>query len=160
MSHAAKAHEYLATTPGKDQGTGEWFEISQAQIDTFADCTHDHQFIHVDPARAKAETPFGGTIAHGFLTLSMLTHLCASIPADPDQPKFEGMIMGLNYGFDRVRFLTPVNSGRRVRAQSTVKSAELKGNAIDQVRTITVEIEGGSKPALVADWIVRLVFAD
>jgi acyl dehydratase len=160
MSHAAKAYEYFRTTPGQEQGAGEWFEISQERINDFADCTIDHQFIHIDPTRAKAETPFGGTIAHGFLTLSMITHLCGSIPPDPKTPSLDGIVMGINYGFDRVRFLNPVNAGKKVRASATIKSADLKGSAIDQVRTITVEIEGVDKPALVADWITRLVFAD
>lgn len=160
MSHAAQAYEYFETTPGQEQGSGEWFEISQERINDFADCTVDHQFIHVDPQRALAETPFGGTIAHGFLTLSMLTHLCASIPPDPNTPSLDGAVMGINYGFDRVRFLNPVNAGKRVRASSTVKSAVLKGSAIDQTRTITVEIEGVDKPALVADWVTRIVFVD
>lgn len=160
MSHAAKAFEYLKTTEGREEGKGDSFVITQEQINTFADCTIDHQFIHVDPERAKNETPFGGTIAHGFLTLSMLTHLCTSIPTDPNAPPLEGAIMGINYGFDKVRFLTPVNAGKSVRASATVKSVVLKGSAIDLTRTIAVEIEGGDKPALVADWITRIVFAD
>jgi acyl dehydratase len=160
MSHAAKAFEYFQTTEGQEQGAGDWFEITQDQINTFADCTVDHQFIHVDPERAKAETPFGGAIAHGFLTLSMITHLCGTIPPDPNTPPLNGVLMGINYGFDRVRFLTPVNAGKRVRASSTIKSAVLKGSAIDQTRTVTVEIEGADKPALVADWITRIVFVD
>ena len=160
MSHAAKAFEYLKTTEGREEGSGEAFTISQEQINTFADCTLDHQFIHIDPERAKKETPFGGTIAHGFLTLSMLTHLCASIPADPNAPPLEGAIMGINYGFDRIRFLAPVNAGKAVKASSIVKSVAIKGTAIDLTKTISVEIEGGDKPALVADWITRIVFVD
>lgn len=154
MSNAAAAHELLKATEGDDQGHGDWFEITQDQINDFADCTHDHQFIHVDPERA---TPiFGGTIAHGFLTLSMLVHLSASI--EQDLPPMQGIQMGINYGFDKVRFINPVNSGSRVRAAATVKSVELKGAAINTTRTITVEIEGVDKPALVADWIGRMVF--
>jgi len=160
MSHAAKAFEYLKTTEGREEGTGDTFVITQDQINTFADCTLDHQFIHIDPERAAKETPFGGTIAHGFLTLSMLTHLCTSIPSDPDAPPLHGIIMGINYGFDRIRFLTPVNAGKAVKASATVKSVTMKGSAIDLTRTITVHIEGGDKPALVADWITRIVFAD
>jgi acyl dehydratase len=160
MSHAAKAYEYFQTTESQDQGSGDWFEISQEQINNFADCTVDHQFIHIDPERALKETPFGGTIAHGFLTLSMLTHLGATIPPDPNTPQLDGIVMGINYGFDKVRFLNPVNAGKKVRASGVVKSAVLKGAAIDQTRTLTVEIEGVDKPALVADWITRIVFVD
>ena len=154
MSNAAAAYEVLNARVGNDEATGEWFEITQDQINAFADCTLDHQFIHIDPERA---TPlFGGTIAHGFLTLSMLVHLTGSIKQD--LPPMEGIQMGINYGFDKVRFINPVLSGSNVRAHAAVKSVELKGNAINTTRTITVEIEGVDKPALVADWIGRMVF--
>ncbi len=156
MSNAAAAYELLKATEGNDEGSGEWFQITQDQIDQFADCTIDHQFIHIDPERATTETPFGGTIAHGFLTLSMLTHLTSSISSD--LPPMNGVLMGINYGFDKVRFINPVNSGKRVRGRSVVKSVELKGSAINSTRTITVEIEGVEKPALVAEWIGRIVF--
>jgi acyl dehydratase len=119
--------------------------------------TEDHQFIHVDPERAK-QTPFGTTIAHGFLTLSMLTKLSASLPPGPPE-RYAGMAMGVNYGFDRVRFVSPVNVGSRVRVHSLLKSVELKGNAIQVTRTMTVECEGVEKPALVADWVTRSVYA-
>ncbi len=154
MSNAAKAYELLKAREGVDEGHGDWFEITQEQINEFADCTIDHQFIHIDAQRA---TPvFGGTIAHGFLTLSMLTHLTASI--EQDLPALDGVMMGINYGFDRVRFLNPVRSGSRVRTRSVVGSVELKGAAVNITRVITVEIEGASKPALVAEWIGRIVF--
>ena len=162
-TNAEQAYETMKATEGQAEGTGEWFEVSQDLINTFADATHDHQFIHVDPERAAA-SPFGGTIAHGFLTLSLLTHLIGSIrpdegaPARP-APRMEGMLMGVNYGFDKVRFVSPVKSGSKVRAKGVTKAVELKGNAINTTRTITVEIEGEDKPALVADWITRLVFA-
>ena len=154
MSNAASAYELLKAKEGVDEGYGDWFEITQGQINEFADCTVDHQFIHINPERA---TPvFGGTIAHGFLTLSMLTHLTNSI--DQDLPSLEGVMMGINYGFDRVRFLNPVLSGSRVRANSVVGKVELKGAAINSTRVITVEIEGAAKPALIAEWIGRIVF--
>jgi acyl dehydratase len=156
MSNAAAAYEALKATEGQDQGHGDWFEITQEQINQFADCTIDHQFIHLDPERAVAETPFGGTIAHGFLTLSMLVHLTSSIKVD--MPPMPGVLMGINYGFDKVRFINPVNSGKRVRAHAVASKVELKGTAINQTRTITVEIEGVDKPALVAEWIGRMVF--
>jgi acyl dehydratase len=154
MSNAAAAYEAMKASEGRDEGHGEWFEITQDQIDQFADVAYDHQFIHIDPERA---TPlFGGTIAHGFLTLSMLVHLTASI--DQELPPMDGVMMGINYGFDKVRFINPVNSGKRVRAHGVISKVELKGAAINSTRTITVEIEGVDKPALVAEWIGRLVF--
>lgn len=150
---AAKAFESYQPAIRTSEGTGEWFEITQEQIDQFADVTIDHQFIHVDPVRA-AETPFGSTIAHGFLTLSMIVHLTASIPpADPS--RFKGIVMGVNYGFEKVRFISPVKVGKRIRASAVLADAQLKGNQIQTTRTITVEIEGEDKPALVADWITR-----
>ena len=160
-TNAEQAYETMKATEGQSEGTGEWFEVSQELINTFAEATNDHQFIHVDPERAKA-SPFGGTIAHGFLTLSLLTHLVGSIrpEAGAERPaaRMEGLLMGVNYGFDKVRFVSPVRSGSKVRATGVTKSVELKGNAINTTRTITVEIEGEDKPALVADWITRLVF--
>lgn len=156
MSNAAAAYEVLKAREGTDEGTGEWFEVTQDRIDQFADATVDHQFIHVDPVRAAAETPFGGTIAHGFLTLSLLVKLDTTIPREV--PPLDGLVMGINYGLNKVRFLTPVPSGGRVRAHSTISSVELKGTNIDQIRTITVELEGADKPAMVAEWIGRMVF--
>jgi acyl dehydratase len=162
-TNAEQAYESMKATEGQPEGTGEWFEVTQDLINTFADATHDHQFIHVDPEGAKA-SPFGGTIAHGFLTLSLLTHLIGSIRPDEGAaprpaPRMEGMLMGVNYGFDKVRFVSPVKSGSKIRAKGVTKAVELKGNAINTTRTITVEIEGEDKPALVADWITRLVFS-
>lgn len=155
---AAKAFEHFQADVGNDEGTGEWFEVTQDQIDQFADVTFDHQFIHVDPEAAKA-TPFGTTIAHGFLTLSMLTHLSAGTSGPPDPKKFEGLLMGVNYGFNKVRFINPVKVGSRIRATAVTSGVELKGNAIDATRNFTVEIEGEDKPALVAEWITRMVYA-
>jgi len=156
---AEKAFALFKKAEGKEEGTGEWFEVTQERINQFADVTLDHQFIHVDPERAKT-TPFGTTIAHGFLTLSLLTHL-AQGTNDPkaDPARFEGMLMGVNYGFDKVRFISPVKVGSRIRAHAVLSKVELKGNAINMTRTFTVEIEGGDKPALIADWITRIVYA-
>lgn len=156
-TNAENAYEKLKGTEGTDEGTGEWFEVTQDQVDQFADITHDHQFIHVDPERAAAI--FGGTIAHGFLTLSMLTHLAASIRPSSSPGPLEGITMGMNYGFDKVRFVSPVKVGSKIRASSTVKSVELKGNSVEVTKTYTVEAEGNDKPALVADWITRLFFS-
>lgn len=141
---------------GQPEGVGEWFEVTQDQVNHFADVTFDHQFIHVDPEMAKA-TPFGGTIAHGFLTLSMLTHLCGSVPQD--MSRFAGILMGVNYGFDKVRFVSPVRVGSKIRAASTLSNVVQKDpSTIDVTRTVTVEIEGGDRPACVAEWITRLVY--
>lgn len=155
-TNAETAYESFKAAEGQTEGTGEWFEVTQERVNEFADVTLDHQFIHIDPEAAKG-TPFGGTIAHGFLTLSMLTHLTASIPQD--MSRFAGILMGVNYGFEKVRFVAPVPTGSRIRATSVLSNVELKDpNTINVTKTITVEIEGSSKPALVADWITRLVY--
>jgi len=156
---AAKATALFARDVGNDEGVGDWFEVTQHQVDQFADVTHDHQFIHVDPERA-AQTPFGGTIAHGFLTLSMLSHLTAGASSAADDPaKLEGVLMGINYGFNKVRFVSPVKVGARIRARAVTSHVELKGNMVEITRDITVEIEGEEKPAMVAQWISRVVYA-
>jgi acyl dehydratase len=155
---AAKAFPLFQADIGTDEGTGEWFEVTQEQVNQFADVTHDHQFIHVDPEAAKA-TPFGGTIAHGFLTLSMLTKLSSGASsAKPDPARFDGMLMGINYGFNKVRFVSPVKVGSRIRARAVTTNVEQKGNALELTRDFTVEIEGEEKPALVAQWVTRVVY--
>ena len=156
-TNAQKAFALFQADIGKEEGVGEWFLVDQERIDRFADVTIDHQFIHVDPEAAKA-TPFGTTIAHGFLTLSLLTHLDASIPKG-DPKRYEGLAMGLNYGFEKVRFVSPVKVGKRIRARATLAAAELKEPWIQTTRTMTVEIEGETKPAMVADWITRIMYA-
>jgi acyl dehydratase len=136
---------------GQEVGVSSWIEVDQARIDAFADATEDRQFIHVD-ATAAAQTPFGGTIAHGFLSLSLLSRMGAEAMLVPD-----GMKMAINYGLDRVRFLAPVKSGKRVRGRFTLDSVEEK--AAGQIllkHTVTVEIEGESKPALTAIWLTLL----
>jgi acyl dehydratase len=155
MSNAETAYQTLQEQVGH-QDRGDWFTISQEQIDAFADVTHDHQFIHSDPVRAAAETPFGGTVAHGFLTLSLLSHLTGSM--GPGSQEFDGMVMALNYGLDKVRFINPVPSGSRVRASTVLSKVELKDSAVDIIEAITVEIEGEERPAMYAEWIGRLVF--
>ncbi len=133
---------------GRELGPSEWFVVDQARIDAFADVTEDHQFIHVDPERA-ADGPYGTTIAHGFLTLALLTRLAAEFLIKP-----EGTTALINYGFDKVRFLAPVPSGARVRARATVLEAGLRkpGQALIKY-AFTVEIEGGEMPALSAEWL-------
>ncbi len=131
---------------------GPWIEITQDRINTFADCTEDHQFIHVDTEAAK-NTPFGGTIAHGFLTLSLLPKLAEGNGIVP-----ENIVMGLNYGFDKVRFLAPVKSGKRVRANAEITNVTTKdGKGFLVKQTISVEIEGEAKPALIAEWLTMVI---
>ncbi|MDF2386396.1 MaoC family dehydratase [Nostoc ellipsosporum NOK] len=127
----------------------DWVEVTQAMIDQFAEATGDHQFIHVDPVRA-AQTPFGGTIAHGFLTLSLMPMLAART----DAPAIEGAKMGVNYGGNKVRFMQPVRSGKRVRGRfKLLKFTERKPGVWEQVQEYALEIEGEAKPALIAEWI-------
>ncbi len=136
---------------GASLGISPWIEVSQQSIDTFADVTGDQQFIHVDTV-AAAQTPFGGTIAHGFLTLSLLSQMAAHLMLVPDTTK-----MAVNYGFDKVRFITPVRAGKRVRGHFKLTSIEEKQLGQWQfVHNVTVEIEEEEKPALVADWIGRV----
>lgn len=134
---------------GQSLGTSEWLLVDQAMIDKFADATGDHQFIHVDAERA-AMTPFGGTIAHGFLTLSLFPVLMAK----SDCPRVEGVKMGVNYGGNKVRFLAPVRSGKRVRAHfKLLELDEKRPGQWQQTLEFSVEIEGEDKPALMAEWI-------
>jgi acyl dehydratase len=133
---------------GQEIGVSSWLLIDQERIDSFAEATEDRQFIHVDPA-AAAQTPFGGTIAHGFLTLSLLSRMAAEAMFVP-----EGIKMAVNYGLDRVRFLAPVRSGKRVRGRFALDSVEEKAPGQWLLRhTVTVEIEGEDKPALTAQWL-------
>lgn len=154
MSNAAAAYEILQAQVGQDEATGEWFEITQDQINDFADCTHDHQFIHLDAERA---TPiFGGTIAHGFLTLSMLVHLSSTVPSST--PPLAGVQMGINYGFDKVRFLNPVRSGSQVRGHFKLAGVEPRGDNQLLIRyAISVEIDGVDKPAIACEWLSLIV---
>jgi len=156
-TNAEKAYALFQAAVGREEGVGEWFTVDQARIDQFADVTLDHQFIHVDSERAKA-TPFGTTIAHGFLTLSLLTHLDTSVPKG-DPARYAGVVMGVNYGFEKVRFMSPVKVGSRIRVRSVLAKVELKEPWIQTTRTMTVEIEGDAKPAMVADWITRIMYA-
>ena len=140
--------EEIRSKIGQEVGVSDWLTVDQARIDAFADATEDHQFIHVDPAAAAA-AGFGGTIAHGFLSLSLLSRMAAEAMLLPDSLK-----MALNYGFDRVRFLAPVKSGKRVRGRFTLDSAEEKAPGQILLRhAVTVEIEGEDKPALTAVWL-------
>ncbi|MGO3933068.1 MaoC family dehydratase [Rhodopseudomonas pseudopalustris] len=154
MSAVVERDVYLGLV-GQEIGVSSWHVVDQQRIDVFADATEDHQFIHVDAERAKRETPFGGTIAHGFLTLSLL-----SVFSYEAMPTIAGTVMGVNYGFDKVRFLSPVRAGARVRGRFTLAEANLrKPTELLTRSTITVEIEGEPKPALVADWLGLIYLA-
>ena len=156
-TNGEKAYALHQAAVGQPDGTGEWLEIDQARIQAFADVTEDQQFIHVDPELCKTLSPWGVPIAHGFLTLSLLTKLAASVPQPPE--RLEGIVMGVNYGFDKVRFVNPVTVGSKVRASAVLTAVDAKdANTLQVTKTYTVEIEGQSKPALVADWITRLVY--
>lgn len=139
---------------GKEIGVSSWHLIDQPRIDAYADVTEDHQFIHVDPDRAK-ETAFGTTIAHGFLTMSMMSVMSYEV-----MPAIAGTTMGVNYGFDKLRFISPVRSGKRVRGRFVLAEARLrKPNELQSRTSVTVEIEGEDKPALVAEWLGLIYFA-
>lgn len=139
---------------GQEIGVSRWFEITQARIDSFADITEDWQFIHVDPA-AAAETPFGGTIAHGYLTLSLLSAM-----AFDALPVIEGAGMSINYGLNSLRFLAPVRAGKRVRGFFTLKDVtERVPGQWQSTLNVSVEIEDENKPALAAEWVALVVFA-
>jgi acyl dehydratase len=140
---------------GHQIGVSSWHLVDQSRINSFADVIEDHQFIHVDPGRARREAPFGTTIAHGFLTMSLLSIMSYEV-----MPAIEGTTMGVNYGFDKLRFVAPVRAGSRVRGRFTLTEAKLRKPKELQSRTnVTVEIEGEDKPALVADWIGLIYFA-
>lgn len=151
MSQSIKAEE-LKTLIGQESKPSSWLEITQERIDRFADATNDHQFIHVDPVKA-AETPFGATIAHGFLTLSLLPALTAEI-----SPDVEGRVMGINYGLDKLRFVQPVTVGSRVRArQELLKAVERKPGHWMIKSRVTMDIEGEEKPAMIAETISIII---
>ncbi len=158
MSRADDARAVLADYIGKEEGVSDWHKVDQDQINQFADATGDHQFIHVDPERAS-KTPFGTTIAHGFLTLSLLPYLGGKIA--PVAPKaYAGLAMGVNYGLDRVRFPAPVKVDSRVRARRELMQVDVKApNTLQLKQKMTIEIEGESKPACVAEFLTRLIYA-
>jgi len=146
----ASVAEYI----GYESEPTYWHTVTQEAINQFADCTLDHQFIHVDPERAK-QTPFGGTVAHGFLSLSMLSHF-----AEEFMVMIEGAHMGLNYGFDKVRFIAPVAVDSRIRARAKfIDITETKPGQFRFATQVTIEIEGQDKPALIAEWLTMQLVA-
>ena len=139
---------------GKEVGVSSWHLVDQRRIDVYADVIEDHQFIHIDPERAKRETPYGTTVAHGFLTMSLMSIMSYEV-----MPVIEGTTMGVNYGFDKLRFISPVRAGSRVRGRFVLAEAKLRKDKELQSRTnVTIEIEGEEKPALVADWLGLIYF--
>lgn len=141
--------EFVAAE-GAELGPTEWLLITQERVDLFADATEDHQWIHVDPDRA-AQGPFGGTIAHGLLTLSLLPHFTHQLYA------VDNISMAINYGYNKVRFITPVRVGSKLRARATIAAVAQLDNAVQATLSTTVEIEGSDKPAAVAESIVRFL---
>jgi acyl dehydratase len=139
----------LKAKVGVDLGTSEWHTVTQEQVDLFADATGDHQWIHVDPERATRESPFGGPIAHGYLTLSLASMLSAEIMA------VKGITMGVNYGLDKVRFPSPVPVGSKIRAGGELVSVDDVAGGVQVKVKLTFEIEGGTKPVCVAEALFR-----
>ncbi|MGC1502669.1 MAG: MaoC family dehydratase [Sulfitobacter sp.] len=141
---------------GTEVGVSNWITVDQPMIDQFAETTHDTQWIHVDPDRAASETPFGGTIAHGFLTLSLASRFAYDCFA-----MLPGQVMGINYGMNKMRFLMPVRAGSRLRGRFTLKDVKAR-SATDLLRTniLTIEIDGAETPAVVAEWLGLAVFKD
>lgn len=147
-----EVYEHLRALVGTEVGVSDWLEITQERVDSFARATDDLQWIHIDPERAR-RGPFGGTIAHGFLTLSLIVPLAAQVPMDVGEPR-----MAINYGLDRVRFPAPVPVGSKIRARVAVASVNEVPGGVQVNRTVTMEIEGTEKPAMVADTIVRYYY--
>ncbi|HVU03967.1 MAG TPA: MaoC family dehydratase [Polyangiaceae bacterium] len=157
-TNAENALEVLKKYVGKEEGVSEWHQVDQAQINLFADATLDRQFIHTDPELAAKVSPYKVTIAHGFLTLSLIPYLGSSVPP-VDTAMYEGLMMGINYGLDKVRFPNPVKVNSRVRARRELLSAELVApNTIQLKQKVTVEIEGEPKPGCVAQTLSRLIY--
>ncbi|MFP5265462.1 MAG: MaoC family dehydratase [Blastocatellia bacterium] len=150
MPRVIEGVEELRSLTGQEVGASDWFEITQERINTFADATEDHQWIHLDARRAQTDSPFKSTIAHGFLTLSLLPRLASEAVTVRGDFK-----MGINYGLNRLRFVSPVTSGSRVRARFTLQAVEEVAGGIQITWGVTVEAEGAQKPSLVAEWLVR-----
>ena len=154
-SDLANAYEALTARIGESSAPTEWFEITQDRINEFANVTMDHQWRHIDKERAKGG-PFGTTIAHGHLTLSIMSHLPRTVVETG--PRLEGQKMTINYGFNKVRFPSPVPVGAKIRTTSTLKTVEIKNGMIETMNEIVVEVEGQDKPCCVAESLGRLVF--
>jgi len=156
MSDIENAHATLTARIGESNTPSEWFEITQDRVNDFADVTMDHQWIHIDPERAKAG-PFGAPIAHGQLTLSIMSFLPKPDAAE-SLPQLPGQKLTINYGFDKIRFPSPVPVGAKIRTSSTLKRVEIKGTMIETMNEVVVEVQGSEKPCVVAESLARLVF--
>jgi acyl dehydratase len=152
MTAATTTTTTIAELPGlkgTELGTSDWFEVTQERVNTFADATGDHQWIHVDVERAKKESPFGGPVVHGFLTLSLIVPLVSQTYTVTDAK------MGVNYGLNKVRFPAPVPVGSKVRARVTLKDVEEVAGGLQNILAVTIEREGGDKPVCIAEWVTR-----
>jgi acyl dehydratase len=156
MTAADSLTAFLGDKLGTEIHVGPWLAIDQERINRFAEVTGDLQWIHIDPERARRESPYGATIAHGYLTLSLLPFLTESNHPDFFQKNYPGMRMRLNYGLNRVRFPAAVVVGSRIRARTLLQAMEKLDKAVQIIYLITIEIEGGSKPACVAEFIARV----
>jgi len=157
MSEALqKAYEIMQSRVGDMTSQSEWFEITQERVNDYADVSMDHQWIHIDVERAINESPFGAPIAHGNLTLAVMGHL--PVAARNEGPPIEGQKLGINYGFDRIRFPAPVPVGSKIRSTNTLRRVEIKGEMIETMTEIVVEAEGSEKPVCVAESLGRMVF--
>jgi acyl dehydratase len=156
MTAADRLMDFLEPQLQTEIHVGPWLVIDQERIDRFAEVTGDVQWIHTDPERASRESPYGSTVAHGYLTLSLLPFLTESNHPDFFQKNYPGMRMRVNYGLNRVRFPAPVRVGSRIRARTVLHAAEKTGEAVQITYLITVEIDGGAKPACVAEFIARV----
>ena len=157
-THAEKVFEILNRHLDPEEAVSEWLRVDQARINRFADAIEDHQYIHVDPEKAARLSPYKTTIAHGFLTLSLLTRLVDGIaPVDPLVE--QKVAAGINYGFDKIRFVSPVRVDARIRARRRLLQVDLKDpNTIQVKQQVTIEVENETKPCLVAEWLTRRVY--
>jgi acyl dehydratase len=156
MSATEELIHFMTPRMGTEIYIGDWLEIDQNRIDRFAEVTGDVQWIHVDPERARRESPYKTTIAHGYLTLSLLPYLTQSNHPDFFQSNYPGMSYRVNYGVNRVRFPSPVKSGDRVRARMTLQSAEPAGKAVQIIYVMTIDVDGSEKPACICEQVVRV----
>lgn len=158
MSRQA-AYEDLQSKISTEPTSGGWFTVTQNMINSFADATLDHQWIHVDEERAARDSPFGATVAHGFFTLALIPHLTGMV--EPDKPRYPGVALTVNYGLNRVRFPHPLLAGSRIRTLTQLQSVEeVSGNGLQLIHNVTVQIEGVEKPTCVAEMVSRLYFED
>ena len=158
MSRQAALADLLSKI-GVESLASDWLAITQEMINDFADVTRDRQWIHIDPQRAARDSPFGATVAHGFFTLSLIPHLTGMV--EPDRPRYPGVALTVNYGLNRVRFPHPLLAGQRIRARTQLQSVEeVRGNGLQMVHQVTVDVEGEQKPTCVAEMVSRLYFHD